>query len=71
MIVEGGADCDLLACATGRTNASLRRLVERSPGGGWGAAGEGRRRGGERGGNHRARLRPLSISLTCAHAEYA
>ena len=42
---EGGADGD--ARAAGRTDAASRRLSRGPRGGGWGAAGEGRRRGCE------------------------
>ena len=36
-----------LACAAGRNDTAVRRLSRGPRGGGWGAAGEGRRRGGE------------------------
>jgi hypothetical protein len=59
----------MLACAAGRTDAAPRRCSKGPLGSCWGAAGEERRRGGEVECEHRARLRPLSISLTHAHAE--
>jgi hypothetical protein len=59
----------MLACAAERMDSAPQRLFERPLGGGRGAAGEERRCGGEDECEHRARLRPLSISLTHAHAE--
>jgi hypothetical protein len=61
----------MLACAAERSNAAPQRLFERPLGGGWGAASEVRRRGGEEECEHRARLRPLFSLLTHAHAECA
>jgi hypothetical protein len=58
----------LCHAAEWKIDAASPRLSKRPLGGGRGAAGEGRRRAGEVKCEHRARLRPLSISLTPAHA---
>jgi hypothetical protein len=70
VFAEAGADKDIrlsLSHAAVRGDAAPRRLSKRPLGGGCGAAGEGRRRGGEDECEHRARLLSVHLanSYTC------